>query len=84
MDNKMLVCFLDMFTAEQSIFLAEDGNTTLLGKCSLADLEKTLLRFARENNTTEIKLYGLKDFTQGKINKVQNFFKENNLEIKVD
>ena len=64
MKDKFLVCNINLFTKEQSIFLIKDNDysTSSIMSCDLQDLGKVLTDFCFAENIDTIHIYGNEEY----------------------
>ena len=87
--DKTIVCSINLFDAEQSLYSVADGEEQkLIAKVPLDHMGKALPEICKEKDIYNVHLFGQKDFAQDIVDAVakleSNEYSENKINIEVN
>ena len=84
----VIYCKINMFDAEQKIYIVDDGQPQEVTSVDLKHLDGTIAALCYERNIYNVHLFGLRDFiidVKKAINMTENLmFSQNRIEVEVN
>lgn len=81
---KEIMCQVNLFDLNQTIYLCEDENRTEVGKTSIGNISKAIAAAGAEYNVSTFHLYGDKTYAKNIAKKIKTIFKEQEIEVKIN
>lgn len=85
---QVIYCRINLFDADQTIYLIEDGEEKEIAKAPLEYLDGTLAALCHDRQVFDVHLFGLQDFVVDvakKVNKTEDLmFSQNRIKVEVN
>ena len=85
---QVIYCRINLFDADQTIYLIKDGEEKEIAKAPLEYLEGTLAALCHDRQVFDVHLFGLQDFVVDvakKVNKTEDLmFSQNRIKVEVN